>query len=398
LASSDRPIDVIADDRGAGRPDRRLAVARRARSSLGAWRSDGAARWLFIWPSVLVILFLSIFPLVASLTLSVTNLVFQKGRIDLTFVGLSNYTSLLFGTERSHFLGALRGPSPLGWAIVAVAALLLGRLFISTVRGRRLSPFGVGLRLVASVLAVGFVYLFVQTLFSDGGRPGALFVTIMFVVVGIALQYVIGLGLAYLAVQPLAGRRFFRIAFLLPLTITPVGVGYMFKMMTDTSKGPLEPVFLALGLRNFTWVTDPWLARLAVVIGDTWQWTPFVFIVLLAALEAQDHEILEAAWVDGAGRLQSFLRITLPQILPVSATVVLIRLIEGFKIIDMPNILLGGGPGTATQSLTLEAYLDWRTLNLGRSAAIAYLLLIIVTVAATAYVALVRRRVTTEPA
>ena len=114
-----------------------------------------------------MILFLSIFPLVASLTLSVTNLVFQKGRIDLTFVGLSNYTSLLFGTERSHFLGALRGPSPLGWAIVAVAALLLGRLFISTVRGRRLSPFGVGLRLVASVLAVGFVYLFVQTLFSD---------------------------------------------------------------------------------------------------------------------------------------------------------------------------------------------------------------------------------------
>ena len=345
-----------------------------------------------------MILVLSIFPLVASLTLSVTNLVFQKGRIDLTFVGLTNYTTLLFGTERSHFLGVLRGPSPLGWAVVAVAAVLIGRLSWTTIRGQRRSVFGVAVRVVAAVLAVGFVYLFVQTLFSDGGRPGALFVTIMFVVVGIALQYVIGLGLAYLAVQPLAGRRFFRIAFLLPLTITPVGVGYMFKMMTDTSKGPLEPVFLALGLRNFTWVTDPWLARLAVVIGDTWQWTPFVFIVLLAALEAQDHEILEAAWVDGAGRLQSFLRITLPQILPVSATVVLIRLIEGFKIIDMPNILLGGGPGTATQSLTLEAYLDWRTLNLGRSAAIAYLLLIIVTVAATAYVALVRRRVAQEPA
>ena len=136
-----------------------------------------------------------------------------------------------------------------------------------------------------------------------------------------------------------------------------------------------------------------WSPRAALVLA-VWQWTPFVFIVLLAALESQDHEILEAAWVDGAGRLQSFLRITLPQILPVSATVVLIRLIEGFKIIDMPNILLGGGPGTATQSMTLQAYIDWNTLNLGRSAAIAYLLLILVSVVATVYVGFVRRRVT----
>ena len=75
-----------------------------------------------------------------------------------------------------------------------------------------------------------------------------------------------------------------------------------------------------------------------------------------------------------------------------STTIILIRLIEGFKIIDMPNILLGGGPGTATQSLTLQAYFDWRTLNLGRSAAIAYLLLIMVTIVATVYVSFVRRR------
>ncbi len=77
-----------------------------------------------------------------------------------------------------------------------------------------------------------------------------------------------------------------------------------------------------------------------------------------------------------------------------SSAVILIRLIEGFKIIDMPNILLGGGPGTATQSMTLQAYIDWNTLNLGRSAAVAYLLLILVTVIATVYVSFVRRRVT----
>ena len=141
-------------------------------------------------------------------------------------------------------------------------------------------------------------------------------------------------------------------------------------------------------------MTDPWAARVAVIIGDTWQWVPFVFIVLLAALESLDQEVREAAVVDGASRWQSFRHITSPAILPVVSTIVLIRLIEGFKIIDMPNILLGGGPGTATQSMSLQAYIDWNTLNLGRSAAVAYLLLILVTLVATAYVSIVRRRVT----
>jgi multiple sugar transport system permease protein len=232
----------------------------------------------------------------------------------------------------------------------------------------------------------------VSTITGQNGRPGALVVTLVYVFAGIAVQFVLGLGLALLAVQPLRGRRFFRLVFLLPLTITPVGVGYMFRMMTDTSKGPLEPVFAALGMRGATWVTDPWLSRVAVLIGDAWQWTPFVFIVLLAALESLDQEVREAALVDGASPWQGFRHITLPAILPVSATVVLIRMIEGFKIVDMPNILTGGGPGTATQSLTLQAYLDWRTLNLGRSAAVAYILLILVTVLATAYLSWVRRR------
>ena len=242
---------------------------------------------------------------------------------------------------------------------------------------------------------VGFLWLLVAALPATAAGPGALIVTFIFVFAGIALQLGLGLGLAMLASQAVPWRRFFRVVFLIPLTITPVGVGYMFLMMTDTSKGPLEPIWVALGLRDFTWVTDPWAARIAVIIGDTWQWTPFVFIVLLAALESLDQEVREAALVDGASRWQSFRHITLPAILPVVTTIVLIRMIEGFKIIDMPNILLGGGPGTATQSLSLQAYIDWNTLNLGRSAAVAYLLLIVVTLVATAYVSVIRRRVTT---
>ncbi len=391
MASSDSPLN-LEHGGPALEPDLTSTSTRRA-VSLGAWRSDGAARWLFIWPAVLLILFLSIFPLVASVVLSVSRVAFKGGGVDLSFVGLTSYNQLLFGTERVHFLGLLKNPNPLGWAfVIAVAAFVGWRIRRAATGGIR--PVFLLLRVLGALAAVVFAFYLAQALMSDGGRPGAVIVTIFFVVVGIAVQLLIGLGLALLAVQPLPFRRFFRVAFLIPLTITPVGIGYMFRMMTDTSKGPFEPLLVALGLRNWTWVNDPWAARIAVIIGDTWQWTPFVFIVLLAAIEGLDHEVREAAWVDGASRWQSFVHITVPAILPVTTTIVLIRMIEGFKIIDMPNILLGGGPGTATQSLTLESYLDWNTLNLGRSAAIAYLLLILVSVIATAYVSLVRQRVT----
>jgi multiple sugar transport system permease protein len=394
LASSDSAFELDPEEPVPSGSALRVRAARRATDTLGAWRSDGAARWLFIWPAVLLILVLSIFPLVASIALSLSKLAFHQGGIDLKLVGFANYQQLLFGLERSHFLGVLKAPSPLGWAIVIATFALSAYAWIRAARSGRFRPIGLALRAIGGALLVGFVYLLVQALVSDGGRPGALIVTLIFVFAGIFLQYALGLGLAMLAVQQVPWRRFFRIVFLIPLTITPVGVGYMFLMMTDTSKGPLEPIWVSLGLRNFTWVTDPWLARLAVIIGDTWQWTPFVFIVLLAALESLDQEVREAALVDGAGRWQSFRHITMPAILPVTTTIVLIRLIEGFKIIDMPNILLGGGPGTATQSMTLQAYIDWNTLNLGRSAAIAYLLLILVSVVATIYVGFVRRRVT----
>jgi multiple sugar transport system permease protein len=392
LASSDRPLDPESGGVTTPHVTRGSRLHRRAIDSLGGWRSDGAARWVLIWPSVVIILFLSIFPLVASLTLAFSRLVFAKGRIEIDFVGLQNFQILLFGTERTHLLGLLRSPTPLGWIVFGIGAALIIRALVGSLTRGGVRPVGAVLRVAGATLIAGLLWLIVQTLFSEGGRPGSLVVTIVYVVAGIAIQYLLGLGLAILAVQPLRGRRFFRVVFLLPLTITPVGVGYMFRMMTDTGKGPLEPVFGALGLSQYTWVTDPWAARVAVIIGDAWQWTPFVFIVLLAALEGLDQETKEAAFVDGASHWQIFRQITIPAILPVSITIVLIRLIEGFKIVDMPNILTGGGPGTATQSLTLQAYLDWRTLNLGRSAAIAYILLLLVTVIATVYIGWARGR------
>jgi multiple sugar transport system permease protein len=195
-----------------------------------------------------------------------------------------------------------------------------------------------------------------------------------------------------LCVQNLRGRGFFRVVFFLPMMITPVGVAYTFRMLTDTTKGPFSPIWQGVGLSDFAWASTAWGARIAVMIGDAWQWTPFMFIVLLAAIEGQPREQVEAAHVDGANHWQIFRFITWPAIMPVTITLMLIRMIEAFKIVDLPNVLTNGGPGIASESMTLHAYSTWRALDIGGSAAIAYMLLFIVTFACTAFVNLVRTR------
>jgi multiple sugar transport system permease protein len=355
-------------------------------------RLDRLAANLFIWPAILVVLLLAIFPLVMSLGLSFTRLEFVTGGFQFNFVGLANYQKLFAGSEQTHFLGLMAMPTWLGWTLligfVGVVVWSIGR-YLSGGRG---SIGGLIARIVAAILGGLILWMLVHTL-TPGGRPGTISVTLIYVFVDLIFQYLIGLGLALLCTQRLRGRRFFRIVYLLPMMITPVGVAYMFRMLTDTQKGPFRPIWLAMGLMNFSWVNNPWGARAAVMIGDIWQWTPFMFIVLLAALEGQSVEQVEAASVDGANSWQIFWNITLPDILPVSMTLILIRLIEAFKIVDLPNVLTNGGPGTATESLTLQAYFSWRTLNLGGSAAIGYVLLVLVSFVAIIVVNVLRARV-----
>jgi len=207
LASSDKPLDLEPRGVTPAGVTRGHTFSRRAVNSLGAWRSDGAARWVFIWPSVVVILCLSIFPLVASLTLAFSKLVFLKGQVDIDWVGFNNFSILLFGTERTHLLGLLRPPTPLGWIVFGIALALVVRTLARSLRAGQVRPVGVIARIVSAVLVVGLVWLVVQTLFSEGGRPGSLVVTIVYVVAGIGVQYVLGLGLAILAVQPLRNGR-----------------------------------------------------------------------------------------------------------------------------------------------------------------------------------------------
>ncbi|MCI0576529.1 MAG: sugar ABC transporter permease [Chloroflexi bacterium] len=362
--------------------------------ALQGW-SDRFASQLFLMPAVLLILFLTVFPLLVSLYLSLAQLKFVRGGFEINFVGWRNYEKLLLGSGQRHFLGKFAAPTGWGWAFFALAVLLLGYGWWRYLRTGRQRAAGLLGRSLATLFALGGAWTAAHTM-SGEGLPGTLFVTLFYVFTGVSLEYLMGLGLALLATQPVRGRRFFRVVYLLPMMITPVGVAYMFRMLTDTSKGPFKPFWLAIGWGNFSWVDTGWGARAAVMIGDIWQWTPFMFIVLLAALESQSRDQYEAALVDGASRRAIFRYVTWPQILPISLTLVLIRVIEAFKIIDLPQVMTRGGPGIATESLTLHSFLLWRSLDLGGSAAVAYMLLFVVTIIALSFVNLGHNRAVDE--
>ena len=351
-----------------------------------------SASSVFLMPAVLVILFLSVFPLFVSLFISFTQIKLIPGGFDINLVGFANYRKYLFGSERRYFVGRVYNPSLFGWILVGILVGMMLYMFVQYCRSSRLTIFGVVMRLITIVLASMFAYFTAGTLTSDKGLPGTLVVTFIFVFVGVTVQYLIGLGLAITLTQDLPGKRFFRVIFLLPMMITPVGIGFLFRMLSDTEKGPFSLLLYWVGLGGYSWAATPGGARAAVIVGDTWQWTPFMFIILLAAVEGIPRETIEAALVDGANRLSMLRFIIVPQIIPVSSTVILIRLIESFKIIDIPASLTFGGPGTATESVSLQAYSAWRALNLGGSAALSYMLLFVITFMALVFVNIIRRR------
>jgi multiple sugar transport system permease protein len=358
-------------------------VRPRPTASFGEWLDRHSGR-IMVLPAVLIILAFAIFPLIVSAYISLARFALAPGGYKLTFVGLSNFSKLLFGAQQYHFLGTFVAFGPLEWVLLATTLIaLLAWLRRYAISGR-VSLFGSIGRLISAGFAVGVVLLALATIVG-GGFPGSLMTTLVYVVAGVAVQFALGLGLALVCAQPIRGRNWFRVIFFIPLMVTPVGIAYTFRMIADMEKGPLAPLRFAFHLGEFAWATDPWLARLVVLIGDTWQWTPFMFIVLLAAVESQPRDLVEAARLDGANALHVFRDVTWPAVAPVAATVILIRLIEAFKIVDLPNVLTNGGPGLATESMTLHSFIAWRTQDLGGSAAVGYILLFVSTVTCVSF-------------
>ena len=349
--------------------------------SWGEWL-DRHSRTFFIAPAVTLILVFAIFPTFYSIVFALSRVKFSANGLVFRNVWFDNFKTQFSGNEQAHFLGRLNSLSIAGYifSAVVIATVLwwflrsLGKSSVVEIIGRFISA--------AAFLFLGL--LFAATLLS-GNQWGTLLNTLFYVIVGCSIQFVIGTALAFLCSQPIWGKSFFRVIFFIPLMITPLGIGYAFKMILDVTKGPFKPFWEFIGLGGWAWSSDAWAARWFVILGDSWQWIPFIFIVMLAALENVSKDQVEAAQVDGASSVQIFKDITWPQVVPVAATVILIRMIEAFKIVDLPNIMLGGGPGIATESMTLHSVFLWRANNMGDSAAVAYLLLILTVVVCSSF-------------
>jgi multiple sugar transport system permease protein len=206
-------------------------------------------------------------------------------------------------------------------------------------------------------------------------------VTLVFAFAVVVLEVLCGIFMALLLERPIRGMSVFRTIFILPMMIAPVVVGLIWRYMYSEQYGVLDMMVKALGFTGIPWLSSPHIALVSVIIADIWQWTPFIFILALAALQSLPASALEAARVDGARPWQTILYIKIPLMTPVIIVATLLRLIDAFKVLEVIYIMTDGGPGLSTEILSLHIYKTaFVSQQLGRAAALSNLLLGIVLV------------------
>jgi multiple sugar transport system permease protein len=296
-----QPLDRLADRAARAAP--RLAA--RARGL-----SDRAIAWLFIGPTILLLLAINIFPLVWTVYLSFTNYRANQPGRPVEWVGTLNYQRLLGSEDVWGYLQA----------------------------------------------------------------------TAHFVVWTMALQVVLGLGLALLINRNFRGASLWTTVILIPMMLSPAVVGTFWTYIYQPQTGIFSYIvdFFA-GTGPLDMIGSVALAPWAIVIVDTWMWTPYIMLLCLAGLRSIPDYLYEAAEIDRANALQKFWYITLPRVLPFLMLAVLFRGIENFKMFDMVVELTSGGPGSTTElasiNLKREAFEKWRT---GFSSAFAVILFVTV--------------------
>ena len=282
--------------------------------------SDRAVAWLFIGPTMLLLLAINIFPLIWTVKLSFTNFRANRPNAEVLSVGLDNYIAVLTDADI--------------WAAMQTTAHFL-------------------------------------------------FWTIL-------LQVLIGFTLAWLIDRKFRGHGFWTTLILIPMMLSPAVVGNFWAFLYQPQMGLFNyaaALLTGVAPSSFSMLGSVQLAPWAIIIVDTWMWTPYVMLICLAGLRSIPDYIYEAAEVDRASPWRQFWSITLPMVLPFIMLAVLFRGIENFKMFDMVNLLTSGGPGSTTElaSITLkrEAFEKWRT---GYSSAFAIILFVAVFGLANIYV------------
>lgn len=220
---------------------------------------------------------------------------------------------------------------------------------------------------------------FRDILFKDPRFWSALWFTVRFVFLTVVIQLGIGLGLAHLLHNNFRGRNFFRVLFLIPMACPPIAVAFLWKMMLHPDIGIINTALQTIGLAKVKWTTSVVVAPFTIVMVDVWEWTPFMFLVLFAAFQALPVEIYDAAAVDGASNFQVFRKITFPLVAPIIVTIVLIRIIDAFKLFELIFGITSAGPANATEALSFYVYLTGiKWMNLGKGSAMSWIFLLIV--------------------
>jgi multiple sugar transport system permease protein len=216
--------------------------------------------------------------------------------------------------------------------------------------------------------------------------------TLVFSLSVLTIEFVLGFFIANLFDRDRRGMNLLRTLFIIPVFASPVAMGLTFRYMYQPGYGLINWVLESIGLPRINWLASPQWAMPAVVIADVWQWTPFIALILLAGMQSISPEITEAAELDGLSRWQYLWRMVLPLLTPIIVVVGLIRLIDALKTFDLIYIITRGGPGTTTYTLPLHSFsLGFEAFLMGPSAAVAWVVVIIVNIFTIVFLRLLAR-------
>ncbi len=209
--------------------------------------------------------------------------------------------------------------------------------------------------------------------------------TAVFAVVAVSAEMLFGFGLALLVSGLAKTRALFITIFLIPLLVPPIVIGAMWRLLYNFDFGLINAMLVRLGLSGVNWLGDPNIALASIIIVDIWHWTPYTFLLLLVGLESLPRDMFEAARIDGASSWQQTRYVTIPAMMPIIIVTLVTRILLALKVFDEVFLLTGGGPGTATEVLSLSVY---RTFFIedrrGDGAALAILVIGLVFLAAFA--------------
>jgi multiple sugar transport system permease protein len=206
----------------------------------------------------------------------------------------------------------------------------------------------------------------------------SLLVTLRFVAVAVTLEVALGLLYAVLVFASKKGNKLFRTLFLIPLFVPPVAIAFL-SFMFFHEHGPLNSLLnYVFGIVPIAWTSNPRVAPFTIILLDIWEWTPFCFIIILAALHMVPDELIEAAYINTNSSFKVFRWVTLPFIKPVLTTIVLLRTIEAIKIFDIPFALTYGGPGLVNETYSINTYKTaLKYFELGYGSSMAFIVLIV---------------------